>query len=205
LKTSTIILAGGPSRRFGEDKGLALLAGKPLIAHIADRVDGLTDEIITVVSSPHQREAVTRILDGRVRVVVDELDVRSPLVGAAAGFRNARGEYSLLLPCDTPFVSREVLSLLLEISPGVNAVIPRWPNGYVEPLQAVYRTRRALQAAEETIRMGRLDMRSMISLLRRVRYVSTLVLKQLDPNLTTFFNLNTPQDLRRAEILLQRG
>ena len=126
-------------------------------------------------------------------------------MGAAAGFRNARGEYSLLLPCDTPFVSREVLSLLLEISPGVNAVIPRWPNGYVEPLQAVYRTRRALQAAEEAIRMGRLDMRSMISLLRRVRYVSTLVLKQLDPNLTTFFNLNTPQDLRRAEILLQRG
>ena len=31
MKTSTIILAGGPSRRFGEDKGLALLAGKPLI------------------------------------------------------------------------------------------------------------------------------------------------------------------------------
>jgi molybdopterin-guanine dinucleotide biosynthesis protein A len=45
-------------------------------------------------------------------------------------------------------------------------------------------------------------MRSMIASLKKVHYVSTLALKQIDPNLTTFFNINTPKDLRKAEQML---
>jgi molybdopterin-guanine dinucleotide biosynthesis protein A len=40
--------------------------------------------------------------------------------------------------------------------------------------------------------------------LRGVRYISTLVLRQLDPKLRTFFNVNTPLDLRRAEFMLRQ-
>jgi molybdopterin-guanine dinucleotide biosynthesis protein A len=44
----------------------------------------------------------------------------------------------------------------------------------------------------------------MIDNLHGVRYVSTLVLEQLDPNLATFFNINTPVDLKKAEAMLAK-
>jgi molybdopterin-guanine dinucleotide biosynthesis protein A len=43
----------------------------------------------------------------------------------------------------------------------------------------------------------------MVDKLRGVRYVSTLVLRQLDPELKSFFNVNTPLDLKRAEAMLK--
>ena len=46
-------------------------------------------------------------------------------------------------------------------------------------------------------------MRSMIENLRGVRYISTMVLEQLEPGLVTFFNVNTPQDLKKAESVLK--
>ncbi|HDI07894.1 MAG TPA: molybdenum cofactor guanylyltransferase [Candidatus Bathyarchaeota archaeon] len=201
LEKAAVILAGGSSKRFGQDKGLVTLAGKPLILHVVEKVSGLVDEHVVVVSSEAQRESFSKLLPEN-RVVVDSTGKQSPLVGAFSGFQHVSGEYALLLPCDVPFVSRDVVSLLLEICGGRAAVIPRWTNGYIEPLQAVYAVEPAIQAAEEALGEGKLDMRSMIEKLRGVRYVSTLVLRQLDPQLLTFFNVNTPLDLKRAESLI---
>jgi molybdopterin-guanine dinucleotide biosynthesis protein A len=60
----------------------------------------------------------------------------------------------------------------------MDAVIPRWPNGYIEPLQAAYRTKSAMTAANTTLENKKLDMRSMIANLGKVTYVSTLALKK---------------------------
>lgn len=201
MDKTAIVLAGGFSSRFGKDKGLLPLANKPLIRYVLDAVGNLVDEEIVVVSSKLQVESYAKA-GLNVKIVVDALDVRSPLVGALTGFKEAMGEHALLLSCDTPFVSKSILALLLDLSPNRNAVIPRWPNGYIEPLQAVYRVKSALESAEKALNSGKLDMRSMVNGLRGVRYISTLVLQQLDPNLKTFFNVNAPVDLKRAEHLL---
>jgi molybdopterin-guanine dinucleotide biosynthesis protein A len=199
LTRSAIVLAGGLSSRLGQDKGLLLLAGKPLIKHVLDAVDNIVDERMVVVS---RREDVDKYLKATAcgaSIIVDKGEMHSPLAGALSGFEETSGEYSLLLPCDTPFTSRDVLALLLELCTGRNACVPRWPNGYVEPLQAVYRTEPALEASRIALRAGRLNVQAMLDGLRCVRYVSTLVLEQLDPGLKAFFNINTPLDLKRAE------
>ncbi|MBC7130867.1 molybdenum cofactor guanylyltransferase [Candidatus Bathyarchaeota archaeon] len=203
MGTSAIILAGGLSKRFGQNKGLALLAGKPLVKYVVDAVRNLVDEVIIVVNSETQVENF-KILRN-IQVIVDELDLQGPLIGALTGFKATKSEYALLLPCDAPFASKDVLSLLLDLCIGVNAVIPRWPNGYIEPLHAAYRVEAASSAAEAALREGRVDMKSMIERLRRVRYISTLVLSQLDPDLRFFFNVNTPLDLKKAERMLQKS
>lgn len=204
MDKSAIILAGGFSSRFGQDKGLLLLAGKPLIKHVLNVLHGMVDETIIVVSSKVQAENFAKVTGSNVRIVIDENDMQSPLIGALTGFEKAHGKHSLLLPCDTPLVSRDILSLLLELRINKNAVVPRWPNGYIEPLQAVYCTKPAVEAAKKTLNAGKADMRSMVDGLQGVRYISTLVLRQLDPKLRTFFNVNTLLDLRNAEFMFKQ-
>lgn len=199
MSSSAIILAGGLSTRFGQDKGLVSLVGKPLIGYVIETVRQIVDEIAVVVNSKAQADKFSKVLGSNTRILLDRFDGRGPLVGAATGFEMASTEYALLLPCDTPLVSKEVLQFLLELRMGKNAVIPRWPNGYIEPLHAVYRTKPALEAAENALKEGRCDMRSMIEKLRNVRYVSTLVLKQIDPELNFFVNVNTPLDLKKVK------
>jgi len=203
LQKSAVILAGGFSRRFGRDKGLVVLAGKPLILHVIDRVSKVADEVLVVVSSEEQKNKFETILEEKANLVIDKDDSHSPLVGAITGFKSANAEYSLLLPCDTPLVSTQTVQFLLDMCTNRSAAIPRWPSGYIEPLQAVYRTKSALTAAKTALKQGKMNMRSMIANLRGVRYVSTMVLEQLEPDLLTFFNVNTPQDLKKAESILK--
>lgn len=202
MKKSAIVLAGGLSNRFGHDKGLLQLACKPLILHVLDKISTIVDEVLIIVGSARQAKAYA-ILNLNAKIVIDKYEIRSPLVGAITGFENANGEYSLLLPCDTPFVSSRIASLLLEKCVNRNAVIPRWPNGYIEPLQAAYRTKSAITAANTALENKKLDMRSMIANLGKVTYTSTLTLKQVDPNLVTFFNINTPEKIRKAEAMIK--
>jgi molybdopterin-guanine dinucleotide biosynthesis protein A len=203
LQKSAVILAGGFSRRFGRDKGLVVLAGKPLILHVIDRVSKVVDEVLVVVSSEEQKNKFETILEEKANLVIDKEDSQSPLVGAITGFETANAEYSLLLPCDTPLISTQIVQFLLDMCTDRSAAIPRWPSGYIEPLQAVYRTESALTAAKTALKQGKMNMQSMIDNLRGVRYVSTMVLEQLEPDLLTFFNVNTPQDLKKAESILK--
>ncbi|MEM3459167.1 MAG: molybdenum cofactor guanylyltransferase [Candidatus Bathyarchaeia archaeon] len=203
MNRSAIILAGGFSSRLGQDKGLLQLAGKPLVEHVLDAVSSVIEERIVVVSSGLQADSYKKLLDSSVKVVVDDGELHGPLVGTKSGFKVASGDFSLLLPCDMPFLSKDVLSLLFELCVNRSAVIPRWPNGYIEPLHAVYQTRMALEAAENALRMDEVNIRSMVDKLKGVRFVSTLVLQQLDPELRTFFNVNTLLDLKKAENMLK--
>jgi molybdopterin-guanine dinucleotide biosynthesis protein A len=203
---TAIILAGGSSQRLKADKGLINLAGKPLILHVIERIEDLVDEIIVCVKTDTQLSLYSQVLPKKSKLVSDIQGFpEGPLTGTLTGLMNAKGKYSLILPCDTPFISKKVASLLFDVAVGVDAAIPRWPNGYIEPLQTVYMTKPALEAARRAINDNNLKMQSMISLLKRVRYLSTIVIREIDPKMLTFLNINTPLELRRAESLIRKG
>jgi len=207
LSKAVIVLAGGLSKRFGQDKCLKDFAGKPLVAHVFSRVSNVAEEKVIVVGSEAQRDALSHLseLKAKAKIAVDAYNDHSPLIGALTGFKTVHSDYALLLPCDAAFVSPEVASLLLDLCIDRSAVIPRWPNGNIEPLQAVYNVKLALEAAEMALQEGKRDMLAMIARLRRIRYVSTLVLQQYDERLTTFFNINTIEDWRKAESTLKKA
>jgi molybdopterin-guanine dinucleotide biosynthesis protein A len=175
-----------------------------LIRHVVDAVSTVVDETVVVTNSQERVTKYAEVTRSDVKFAVDVCESRSPLIGALTGFGVAHGRYSLLLPFDTPFVSREVVSLLFELCVNRAAVIPRWPTGNIEPLHAVYQTAQALEAAKNAVAEEKLNMRAMIEKLRGVRYVSTLVIQQLDPELRTFFNINTPADLAEAGAMVKR-
>jgi molybdopterin-guanine dinucleotide biosynthesis protein A len=203
LGHSAIVLAGGFSTRFGKNKALLQLGTKPLILHVLDRVSSVVDERIIVVNTEQQKNQLQSIVKNKTEIFLDEYKTQTPLAGAYTGFKHTESEHALLLSCDTPFVNTDVARLLLECCVNRSAAIPRWPEGYIEPLQAAYHAKSAAVAAETALEQGKLNMSAMIACLRNVRYISTLVLRQLDPKLYTFFNINTQVDLKRADALIK--
>ncbi len=65
LQRSAVILAGGFSRRFGSDNGSVILADKPLVIHVIERVSELVDEVLLVVSSENQKKTFEPILENK--------------------------------------------------------------------------------------------------------------------------------------------
>jgi molybdopterin-guanine dinucleotide biosynthesis protein A len=201
MDRSAVILTGGSSTRFGQDKAVFELKGKPLLKIVTDTASTVANEIIVVTNTQERADTYAEFLEPDVKFAIDFEQEKGPLIGALTGFEKAQGTYSLLLPSNTPLVSVEVLDLLFELSPGKTAVIPRWPNQQIEPLHAVYHTKTALKAGRMAIEDGFLNVQAMIDNMGGLRYISTLAIQTLDPELKTFFNVNTPIDLKMAETL----
>jgi molybdopterin-guanine dinucleotide biosynthesis protein A len=205
MKRTAAILAGGESSRLS-NKPLVLLAGKPMILDTIDRCEKVVDELLVVVNSLKQAEAIRLILTGknRIRIAIDPKEkFSSPLLGARTAFENSTGDLTLLLPCDAPLVKESVLELLFATIDGWDSVVPRYPTGYIEPLFAVYRTRAGLEAAYLALSSRKRSMRDLIMRLNTF-YLSTNVIKKIDPLLESFTNVNTPGELKKVEKKLMR-
>lgn len=198
----TIILAGGRSQRMKENKVLMKLGDKPLLLHIIEKVLGLTRETIVVVGKNDDLKKYSSLLPLTVTLLRDEVEGIGPLAGMLIGMRSMQSKYALVLPCDSPFVNREVLKYLLNKTQGADAAIPQWPNGQIEPLHAVYKVSSAIPALETTLRRGERFIIDMIKRLDDVLYVSTEKIRELDQELITFFNINFLEDFKTAERLL---
>ncbi|MFB0514949.1 MAG: molybdenum cofactor guanylyltransferase, partial [Candidatus Bathyarchaeia archaeon] len=86
MRSSAIILAGGFSKRFGRDKGLVKLRGKPLVMYLLEKVAKVVDEKVIMVGSEAQRDVFSPLFELVADVVVDKYDGNGPLVGALTGF-----------------------------------------------------------------------------------------------------------------------
>jgi molybdopterin-guanine dinucleotide biosynthesis protein A len=200
---AVIILAGGLASRLGTDKALQTVAGKPLIKHIIERVSELSDDLIVVIARDASKRKYSVTLPNSAKVMNDEPEGKSPLVGIVTGLRATNSRYAVVLSCDTPFVNRRVLHLLMDRVSDADAVIPRSKSGHLEPLQAVYRTVPMLHESEQALMRGALSPIDSINNLARVAYVSIEdEIEKIDPGLRTFFNVNTKQDVATAEIML---
>jgi molybdopterin-guanine dinucleotide biosynthesis protein A len=195
---SGVILCGGLSSRFeGANKALLSIAGRRILDRIYRVFEGLFDEILLVCNRPLQ------FLEWDATIVTDLFDVRSSLTGIHAGLFYARHPYAFFTACDTPFLKREIVELIVSgIEPHVDIVMPDTAAGR-EPLCAVY-SKRCLKPAEAALKRDRLKIQRVFRRLR-TRTISEKALRAVDPELTSFFNVNTPRDLEGAEMIASRA
>jgi molybdenum cofactor guanylyltransferase len=204
-KRAAIILAGGESSRFGSNKALQLLAGKPLICHVAERLSQIADETLVVIGYREPGAGYEAVLPSSVKIMNDRQEGKTPLIGIVTGLQAVKSEHALICACDVPFVKEEVVELLFQRASGVDAAIPKWNKGHIEPLEAVYRVASTLKAAQETLALTGLPLRVMIGKLAQVAYVSVEdEIGRVNPDLRTFLNVNTREDMDRAEELCTR-
>jgi len=177
---------------------LAVINGKPLIAEVTDILASIVDQTLVIADSDESARKYLKVVNAKVSFVVHDERSPSELKAALTGFSKASGKYSLLISSDAPFISKDVLLLLFELCTNRNAAVPRYPDQRIEALHAVYCTKAALETAESGCSEGREDLPSLVERMQGVRYVSTLVIEQLDPGLRSFSRVRTPLDLKRV-------
>jgi molybdopterin-guanine dinucleotide biosynthesis protein A len=191
------ILAGGDSSRYGSEKATILFQDQQLITHMVQVARKLTSNIVVVLSDSEQENRLGSLLEDTKVVTDSDSKIKSALNGAITAFEFSNTEFTLLLPVDTPLANVDLLLTLYQLADGHGAVVPSWPNGNIEPLHAVYLTEHAYAKGLETLDSGRRRMQVFLDNLTNVLYLSTEVLKKFDPQLLTFENINTLNDLKR--------
>jgi molybdopterin-guanine dinucleotide biosynthesis protein A len=190
-RVSAIVLAGGRSSRFGRDKLVEPVGGRPLLDHAIDGVRAFATEVIVVLST----DAVAAVpLD--VRVVHDPAPFEGPLAGLLAGLGAAREPVVLLTGGDMPELQPAVVEALLVAgaSAGVNAAVLE-EAGRARPLPMVVAREAALQAAEHLIDAGERSLRALAEVLT-VTVVPEASWRTLDPAGRSLRDVDTPGDLR---------
>lgn len=197
-----IILAGGPSVRFGRNKALVKLKDRPMIHYAIEQCKTITDKIIVSISKNDTIEPFRRVLPSDVEIIKDDGAIKSPLTGFKSAIRQFNSGYVVVIACDMPFIRSEVVDFLFEEVVGFDLAIPRWQNGCVEPLHAVYN----IEKVSECLDRIRIDDNTRVSdlmfMLNSVNYVDVDILRKTDQYLTSFFNVNSEKELMLAEGLL---
>jgi molybdopterin-guanine dinucleotide biosynthesis protein A len=194
-----VILAGGLARRMGGgDKGLQLLDGRPLLAHVIDRLRPQVNSLVLNANGE-----ATRFAKFGLAVVPDSLaDHPGPLAGILAGldwaatYQDATG-WIVTVPGDCPFLPRDLVARLADglMAPSDRAVVASYGRR-LQPVIGLWSVALRVKLRQAIEQDG----------VRRVedwcRRCSATTIdfppREVDP----FFNVNTPDDLTRAAALL---
>jgi len=179
---------------MGRNKALLPIPGRgalTFVEHLASILTSLCAEILLVARD--EGDALNYRLEG-VQVVVDQIPGYGPLMGLYSGLRAMRAERALVVAVDMPLVQPGLVSFLLS-QPVSDALVVPVVEGVSQVLFALY-PRSVLPLIEECLRQGRRDPRSLLEA-APVRYIEEEELRRVDPELRSFVNVNTPEELRK--------
>lgn len=193
---SIIILAGGRGRRLGQDKASLPFGASSLLQHVVDHLSALSTDIVAVI----RRDQSLSVRGARL--VHDSRPEGGALVGIGTGLRVARHAWSLVIACDMPWVSLPLVRYMRAQTRLHDIVVPHPPPGY-EPLHALYH-RRCISAVWHALDTGQMRLISFYAGLR-VREISADEIARIDSLGRSFFNINTPEELERAQREVGQG
>ena len=184
------ILAGGRARRLGgRDKSRIVIGGRTILERQLDVLQRLVPRIVIVANSPEQ------FADAGVPVLPDAVPGSGSLGGIYTALEEAGGPV-LVLACDMPFVTAPFLARVIEAGREADIAIPRGHDGY-QPLCANYAPACA-GPLRRRIRQGALKLVDLLADVR-VRELGPDEIAPFDPDGLLLLNVNTADDLVRAE------
>jgi molybdopterin-guanine dinucleotide biosynthesis protein A len=218
VKRAALILAGGKARRFQtidkvwQDKALAQLQRKPLLIHAVEAVLGVVDELAVCVNDAQRMEKYTQVLQSNglanVNLVVDEQvsGISGPNVAIMSGLRAVKADYCFTLPCDMPFLQPKVAEYLFAEGEECDVLVPMWPNGRLETLMMVLERKTSLKIAQTLCVLKRPRSDDLPRGAGKIKLISPINhIKKLDPELKSFININSKEDLYKLQTRQSHG
>lgn len=192
------VLAGGASERMGRDKARLPVGGVAAATRVARSLARVCEDVVIAGGDPPP--------DAPGRRVPDPEGPRCALRGLAGALAACEAERVLVVATDLPLVGPELL-LALVAWPEADAVVACPPEG-PQPLCAVYRREPALALVRRRLAEGRLAVRGLLDVLD-TRRLEGADLAAVAPGAEgdgahALLNVNTPDDLARAEAWLAR-
>ena len=188
------LLVGGQSTRMGRDKAFVPLGNQILLEQALQRLAPFGP--VTLLTGDPANEARQQQLATYARIVPDRLPNTGPLGGIEAALHDCQTDWLLVLPIDQPSLPTEALQTLFAetLQTEARAACFTQPTG-PEPLPLLLH-RSLAPAVTQALTSGD---RRLLPTLRRL--VGTHLHQSLRQTPAWFHNLNTPADLREAEIL----
>lgn len=184
-----VVLAGGRSSRMGTNKALLEVGGVRLIDGAVATLRAIFPEVLLIANDP---EAYVSL---GLPVFPDLLPGKGPLGGLYTAVSAAHHPWAFCLACDMPFANPTLIRYLASLAEEFDVVVPRTPEG-VQPLHALY-GKTCLPAMRRHLDEDRLKIDRLYDGLR-VRYVEEDEMRPHDPELLSFWNLNTRGELAQA-------
>jgi molybdopterin-guanine dinucleotide biosynthesis protein A len=181
LDITGAVLAGGKSTRMHREKALLTLEGETFLARVIRTLQGIFESVVVVVDHPGRFPSLD------VPICVDTFRNCGPLGGIHAALAYAKTSAVFVASCDTPLITRAVISSLIKNPLQGDAVVAS-TYGYLQPLCACY-ARSCLPVLESHLKEGNY---SVNEFLRSVRTVTIAI----DEHADALKNINTPDDYR---------
>jgi molybdopterin-guanine dinucleotide biosynthesis protein A len=178
---------------MGQAKAALDFGGMPLLTRIVIELEWWFDEIV-IVAAP-KSEGLPRIEIPGLKIVHDETAFAGPLDALRRGLNALDHGVAFACSCDLPMLNSDVAADLVAMLDDFDAVIPE-VGGKLQPLHAVYR--KGCANAIESLAVGGEKRLTASASAINARKVAEEEVRKLDPQLTSFFNVNTPEDYRRA-------
>jgi molybdopterin-guanine dinucleotide biosynthesis protein A len=199
LSASAIILAGGQSRRMGRPKAALMFGDSTILERLISELGRDFDDIL-IMAAPAQSEGFSierllRMASPSVHLLRDQNAYQGAAVALAQGLAAAANNVAFTCSCDLPLLRVEVVRALNQMLNGYEAVIPAI-GGKPQPLCAIYR-RDVAKVIETQLASGERRLTRITARLRAHR-PGELQLREIDPDLRSFMNVNTPEDYNRA-------
>jgi len=195
---SCIILAGGRSSRMGKDKALLPFPGNEqltFVEHVAALLAPIGREVILVAHDAQQAESYAT-LQHVLRIVTDQEPNRGPLMGFYSGLSatHPSSTHALVVAVDMPFIQPAILTYLLSLATSDTIIMP-FVQATPQVMLAVY-PRTILPLAAQYLHQGRRGIRSILEV-APVFYIEEAQLREVDPELRSFINVNTPEEFQQ--------
>lgn len=191
------LLAGGQSRRMGADKAFLDAGGAPMIERVITAIKPEVRDLVIVANDLERFEKYG------LSVYQDVIKGMGPLSGLYTAFEKTGADEVFLIACDLPLLSGKIVRLILSRAAGTaaDAVIPV-VGGVEQGLLAIYR-RPAIEKFRSRIEAASIQFDEFRNGLER-EYIGEGELREVEPDLRSFTNVNTPEDLAEVSRLLSR-
>lgn len=200
-ESSAVILAN--MRGFkGFERGLIPIAGKPMIEYVLDVIPDEVSNIFIAVDDEKKAEAYKDLAEEYWAKVVFSNSLAGTIRNQVEfAISTADTESVLLLPCDTPLMTRDFTTFLVEASQKFSAVLPRNQARETLYIMASYQRKPFLEAFSKNPNE---DMNTLVRKVQKVLYLSSSSLKIFDERLLMFYRVSNPSDIIRVESILRR-
>jgi molybdopterin-guanine dinucleotide biosynthesis protein A len=194
-----VILAGGKSRRMGEDKRFLTVGTATLLDRCRSAMMSVFSEVLIVTAQDSPP------LEGNgCRVYQDLIPDCGSLGGLYTGLKMATGSRIFIVACDMPFLNQEMIRFFINRDPEADVVMGRLPSG-LQPLHAVY-GKGALPVLERKAHTHHLKIQDVVSESSlKIVVVDPSEWALIDPASHSFQNVNTPADLLAARTEASRS